>query len=127
MKAHEVRTAARGGRTARRLFSAALMSDTKWCKLFGIVRDAHPDLHAVTVKFIDTEETRRMDFPPWLYPPRPYVDSATTGPFALRAIEWMEFPLDLTELLRPAGHFPIEVAEGCTRVTGYAAPVGQAR
>jgi len=124
MKANEVRTAAREGRTARRLFSAALMSDTKWRKLIGIVRDAHPGLREVTVKFIGTEGTRRLDSPPWLYPPRPYADSATTGPFALRAIEWMEFPLDLTELLRPAGHFPIEVAEGRTRVIGYAAPIG---
>jgi len=127
MRGNEVRTAAREGRTARRLFSAGLMSDTRWRKLFRIVQDAHPDLREVTVKFIDVAEPRRMGFPFWLHPPRPYVDTYDVGPFALRAIEWLEFPLDLTDLLRASGQFPLVTSDGRSRITAYACPVGKMR
>lgn len=56
MRGNQVRTAAREGRTARRLFSAGLMSDTKWRKLLRIVQEAHPGLGEVTVKFVDVAE-----------------------------------------------------------------------
>ncbi|WP_338664115.1 hypothetical protein VQH23_02895 [Pararoseomonas sp. SCSIO 73927] len=103
------------------------MSDTKWRKLIRLVQDGHPDLREVVVKFIDVAEPRRLCFPFWLHPPRPYVDTYDAGPFALRAIEWMEFPLDLTDLLRMAGRFPLEVQDGRSTITAYACPVRNVR
>ncbi|MBP0443156.1 hypothetical protein J8J14_00055 [Roseomonas sp. SSH11] len=107
------------GRRARRLFSAALMSDTKWRRLFEAVQSGRGDLKRMTVKFINMDEPRPMRFPPSLEVPRPYVDTIEFGPIALRSIEWIEFAGDLTGMLQSIGRFPTEIREGRTRVVGY--------
>ena len=96
------------------------MSDTKWRKLFQILREARPDIDRMTLKFIDGDEAREMRFPPDLRCPHDHMDTMEYGPVALRAIEWIDFPADLSGLLEPIGHFPITAEAGRTRVTGYA-------
>ncbi|WP_377840856.1 DUF6678 family protein [Bosea sp. UC22_33] len=78
---------------ARREFSHAHMSDTKWRKLFSAMDDAGVGLDQMIVKFIDVPEPKVMDFPSAssLHPPIPWVDSQF-GPIELRAIEWLDIP-----------------------------------
>lgn len=87
------------GRVARSRFAAAFMSDTKWRKLFAVVREAHPDLDRVEVKFIDVENARQMRFPPSLDCPLAYMDTIEFGPTELRSIEWLEFQCDVSRSL----------------------------
>ena len=105
------------GRLARERFSAALMSDTKWRKLFGAVGQLGPG-HMI-VKFIDLEEPRRMRFPPSLACPKAFMDTIEFGPVELRAIEWLELPINLAPILRPIGKFQLEPTPIGTRVIGY--------
>ncbi len=109
------------GRLARKQFSTAFMSDTKWRKLLTAVRDSDLGLREMVVKFIDVDEPRTMRFPPDLSCPRAYMDTIEFGPTALRAIEWMEFRANLETILRPIGQFAMETYNGSTRIVGYAA------
>jgi hypothetical protein len=77
--------------TARRDFSASLMSNAKWHSLLQAVRSAELDIKQVVVKFIDVDDEKRMSLP--IPRTRAYVDSMTFGPFPLVGIEWLEFPL----------------------------------
>lgn len=99
------------------------MSDTKWRKLFKAVAEARLGLDQMTVKFIGVDEPRDMRFPPSLVCPLAYMDTIEFGPTELRAIEWLEFTADLSELLASVGRFPLAFSEGRTRVTGYADPI----
>jgi hypothetical protein len=119
MKRQQVLDPTAEGRLARELFAYAFMSDTKWRKMIRAVGDAANDISQMTVKFIDVAEPRHMRFPPSLSCPRPYMDTIEFGPVALRSIEWMEFPSDLTDLLNGLGRFMIEVHDESTRVIGY--------
>lgn len=95
------------------------MSDTKWRMLIAAVRDARKDIRRVTIKFIDVASVLQMLFPPSLLCPWPHIDTIEFGPVELRAIEWMEFEADLTNLLDSIGRFPVELGDGRTRVVGY--------
>ncbi len=107
------------GRLARRLFSTAYMSDSKWRKFMTAVEEAMPNIAEMTVKFVDVDKTHRMRFPPSLLCPRAYMDTIEFGPVSLRSIEWMEIAADLEPVLAPLGFFPIEVSRDRTRVLGY--------
>jgi hypothetical protein len=80
----------RDRQTARRDFSASLMSNAKWHSLLQAVRGAEIDIKQVVVKFIDVDDEKRMSLP--IPRTRAYVDSQTFGPFPLTGIEWLEFP-----------------------------------
>ena len=95
------------------------MSDTKWRKLIGAVRDADSGLDRMTLKFIDVPEPSAFQFPPSLTCPRAYMDTIELGPVELRAIEWMELDGNWMESLHAIGSFPMHVRDGCTRITGY--------
>ncbi|MBM2575326.1 hypothetical protein JQC91_03320 [Jannaschia sp. Os4] len=118
MTVHDPRST---GRLARRLFSAAHMSDTKWRKLFEAVSEA-ANVYPMTVKFIDVPEVKKLRFPPSLHCSWPYIDTIEFGPTELRAIEWLEFNADLTELFEGGERFPSQVMNGVTRVIGYSNP-----
>ncbi len=94
MTIHKREELDRIGRLARREFSQALMSDTKWRKLFEAVGEAGLSSEQILVKFIESDEPKRMCFPDLaaLHPPRPYVDTIEFGPIELRAIEWLPIP-----------------------------------
>jgi hypothetical protein len=111
------------GRVARSRFAAAFMSDTKWRKLFAVVHEAHPDLDRMQVKFIDVENARQMRFPPSLDCPLAYMDTIEFGPTELRSIEWLEFQCDVSRSLEQVGQFHLVIANGWTRVIGYANPI----
>ena len=95
------------------------MSDTKWRKLIAAVEQSGSGVREMTLKFIDSDDPRRMKFPPDLRCPWAYVDTIEFGPIELRAIEWMELSVNLEHVLRTAGRFPIEVTGGHSRIIGY--------
>lgn len=80
-------------RMMRREFSASLMSNTKWRKLFVAIERLNLALPVCEMKWIDSDGIDTLYTPTSasLYPPRPFVDSRF-GPFALCLIEWLEFP-----------------------------------
>lgn len=81
----------RDRRFARRRYSSALMSNSKWRAVFTALADVRPALRQMVVKFIDRDDIRTMDLP-WLHAPHAFVDSFEFGPFPLVAIEWIEIP-----------------------------------
>jgi hypothetical protein len=87
---------------ARREFSHAHMSDTKWRRLFAALGEADLNLRQMVVKFVGVRDARVMAFPSTtaLHPPRPYIDTGEFGPIELRAIEWLEVPA-IARLARP--------------------------
>lgn len=107
------------GRFARTRFSQALMSDTKWRKLLTAVGAAGLPIREMVVKFIDVDEPRRMQFPPSLETPYAYMDTIEFGPVELRAIEWLELPMDVEQVLSGIGRFPLEPAGTGVRIVGY--------
>ncbi|MBV9883266.1 MAG: hypothetical protein JO276_09685 [Sphingomonadaceae bacterium] len=107
------------GRLAREHFSSALMSDTKWRKLLTAIATAGLPLNHATVKFIDVVEPRVLRFPPSLDCHPAYMDTIEFGPVELRAIEWLDFPVDIEAVARPLGRFPLEIIAGGMRVVGY--------
>jgi hypothetical protein len=106
------------GQLARALFSQAFMSDSKWRKLFEIVRNKVQGIDGMLVKFIDVVEPRYMKLPS-LRCPHAYMDSTEFGPVALRSIEWVEFDGDLNDQLIRHGLFMTETHDHRTRVIGY--------
>lgn len=109
------------GRLARRQFSSALMSDTKWRKLFAAVGLPEHGVKRMLAKFIDVDEPREIAFPPSLDCPLPYMDTIEFGPVGLRAIEWLELPIDVGPIVRLIGQFALERVDGGTRIVGYRA------
>ncbi|MGE7417048.1 DUF6678 family protein [Methylobacterium tarhaniae] len=125
----------------RRDFSVAHMSDTKWRKLFGALREAAHGIRR-RVKFLDVAEPQDFGTPSSvrLHPPRPWIDTAALGPVELRAIEWLEVPAVVPEprgrgipyreivqdldavaaCLAALSRFPVERTGRGLRVTGYA-------
>jgi hypothetical protein len=128
-------------RAARREFSHALMSDTKWRKLFAILAEGELGLRQMLVKLIEVAEPRIMAVPPpgAAHTPWPYIDTIELGPLEFRAIEWLELPavarfprpnhvpaqevpqdLDRVEAaLAGAGKYPLERSGEALRVIGY--------
>lgn len=112
-------------RAARREFPHALMSDTKWRKLFGLLAAAELELTQLRVKFIEVSQPRMMD-PPALGAqnlPQPYIDTIEFGPVELRAIEWLEIPA-VARFPRPDNVPPREVAQDIDRVEAHLASSG---
>ncbi len=126
---------------ARRDFSVAHMSDIKWRKLFGALREAAPGIR-MRVKFLDVAEPQDFGTPAGvrLHPSRPWIDTVALGPVELRAIEWLDIQavvpsprgcglsdrktmqdLDaVAACLAALSRFPVERLERGLRVTGYA-------
>lgn len=119
MKLQPVPDLSADSRLARALFTVALMSDSKWRKLFAAICDADLPIDHMMVKFIDVTEPRRMRFPPGLACPHAYIDTIEFGPVTLRSMQWVEFAGDLSGPLEKAARFPLEVREGRTKVVGY--------
>ena len=141
MSVHSREELARLGRVARREFSRALMSDTKWRKLFAILADRGLALHQLRVKFIEVEDARTIDVPPAgaVDVPWPYIDTIEFGPAEFRAIEWLEVPAiarfprpdkvpaqevrqdieSVETALAVSGLYPIERSEAGLRIVGY--------
>lgn len=141
MTEHNRETLRRLGARARRDFSGAHMSDTKWRKLLCALDEAGFGRAQIIVQFIDCPEPGVMTLPTRadLWPPRPYVDSMSVGPFELRAIAWLELPAvarwpgrdgrpvpgipqDVARaraVLESLGRFPLEETERGLRVIGY--------
>lgn len=129
------------GRLARSEFPHALMSDSKWRKLFAAVDRAGLAPERILVKFIDVGDIKSMRFPreSALHPPRPYVDTPEFGPIELRSIEWLliprqaYFPGDdslpapvveqdidaIRKVVASLGQFPLEQMEDGLKVIGY--------
>ncbi|MGQ3210635.1 DUF6678 family protein [Shinella sp.] len=141
MSVHTREELERISRLARREFSCALMSDTKWRKLFlGLSKAREPESQML-VQFLEVVDVHVMHIPVEnaLWCPLPYIDTHEFGPVELRAIEWLEIPKiaswprsnnlpprqivqDLDKFrvaLRGFGHFPlIEMQQGM-RFEGY--------
>ncbi len=144
MTVHTRQDLERLSRSTRQRFSHALMSDTKWHKLFAVVHESdwHPSL--VTIKFVEsdaaTPRLMRWPQPHSFWGPPQWVDTAEFGPVELRSIEWLTIPAivmapagyrgfpaaglpqDLAAIrtaLSKVGQFPLEdTAEGL-RIIGY--------
>lgn len=129
------------GRFARREFSHALMSDTKWRKLFAVLDESGLAPEHALVKFIDVDEIKSMRWPrrSSLHPPRPYVDTLEFGPIELRSIEWLLIPQEariergnnlparvveqaidaIERLVTSSGRYPLERSKKGLKVIGY--------
>jgi hypothetical protein len=126
-----------------RKFGASLMSDTKWRKLFAALRAPDLDIRQAIVKFIDSDAERQVLMSA-VRPHGAYVDTLEFGPFALREIEWVEFPRvaefsrsapnrtgkiapkivvqDIAKaraILEEIGQFPIEQTKRGIRIVGH--------
>ena len=77
-------------------FTASLMSNSKWRKMFSMLgpRNADVKLEQAIVKFTDDEREHLIAAPPSesLRTPWGYIELSHFGPTALSAIEWIEFP-----------------------------------
>ena len=104
---------------ARKHFSSALMSDTKWRKLFSVIQLHDLGVKRMIVKFIDVDQPRQLRFPPSLAVPHAYMDTIEFGPVELSSIEWLELPIEVESIVSPIGHFPLARVEGGARIVGY--------
>ena len=130
-----------------RMSSASLMSDTKWRKMFAALDRPDLELGQAIVKFISSKREHRISTPrrSSLHPPWAFIDTSEFGPFALRCIEWIEFPsvaeyeypttrthsgrvppklvtqdiAKIRAILTSLGHFPIEQTERGLRIIGH--------
>jgi hypothetical protein len=129
----------KAGNFARERFSSALMSDTKWRKLFAAVTRPEVGMKQMLMKFIDVEVPRLMKCPPSFECPHAYMDTMEFGPVELRAIEWLEFPRTAkfqrphnvpprmeeqnidkaAEAIAALGMYPLELTADAVRITGY--------
>ena len=142
MSVHTRHDLERLGRFARARFSHALMSDTKWRKLFVAVDEAGLKPQRIEMKLIESDQIRQMRWPgvASMYAPLPWIDSAEFGPIELRSIEWLLVPLEFDEtrgfhgvpprkarqdiepigqLLSKLGQYPTEVSAEGLRIVGY--------
>ena len=130
-----------------RLFSASLMSNTKWRKMFVMLgRDnANVGLKQAFIKLIDEEMEYSIAAPEPsnLHLPGSYID-LPSGRVAFSSIEWIEYPLvarherrppngtgrlppseivqDLDKaeaVIRKLGQYPLERTERGLRIWGY--------
>lgn len=119
-------------------YSASLMSDTKWRKLFGAVASV-PTIDHYVFKFVRLPGEVSAYGYIGFHPPHCFVDIFSLGPTYLREIEWVEFPRlvasrrvgatpvgghhqDLAALgraLDSIGRFPLEVTMSGLRVIGH--------
>lgn len=81
----------RDRRAALRLYSASLMSNTKWRAVFSTLEDERLAIRQLVAKFVDVVEAKPMGLP-LLHGPDASVDSFEFGPLPLVGIEWIEVP-----------------------------------
>ncbi|WHO39937.1 hypothetical protein PMI04_004910 [Sphingobium sp. AP49] len=143
MSIHTRQDLDRLSRFTRERFSHALMSDTKWRKLFVAVNESGWQASLVEVKFVDSDdaETRYMRWPglnnSWA--PPEWIDTAEFGPIELRSIEWLVIPTAVVThgqaglaqpgtlqnftaieaALNQVGEFPLEQTQNGLKITGY--------
>ena len=106
------------------------MSDTKWRKLFAALDASGLALRGIW-KFVGRDDAVPGGMSGGLYPPRPWIDTATFGPVSFRSIEWLWIPrraawgrkpqdVDLAAgIISELGRYPIEVNERGLLVRGY--------
>jgi hypothetical protein len=143
MSVHTRQDLKRLSRFTRQRFSHALMSDTKWRKLFTAVNDSAWQASLVVVKFVgsDNAEPKYMRWPGpnSFWPPSEWIDTVEFGPIELRSIEWLMIPAAvvarrLAELAKPGalqdlaaiesalkrvGQFPLETTPDGLKIIGY--------
>ncbi len=143
MSIHARQDLDRLSRFTRDRFSHALMSDTKWRKLFAAVNGSGWNASLVEVKLVDSDdaETKYMSWPGLnnFWGPPEWVDTAEFGPIELRSIEWLVIPTavlthghaglaqpgtlqDFTAIeaaLNRVGEFPLEQTQNGLKITGY--------
>ena len=129
-------------RYVRKHFSSALMSDTKWRKLFAALDESDIGIEQAVVKFVETAERHVIQMPKTghLHPPIPFIDTIEFGVVELCAIEWLEIPKAAAKprhdglppstvmqdidaacaIITKLGKFPIEESDGGLRILGYA-------
>ena len=110
----------KAARLARKTFSTALMSDTKWRQLIEALQTSDVPRRNAEVKLIDVIETKIVSFPPSLGCPDGYMDTIEFGPVELCAIEWVKFGTDISKVIDSIGKkFPHELIENGSLITGY--------
>lgn len=141
MSVHTQDELERIARFAKREFSCALMSDTKWRKLFLGFATVRTSESQMRIQFLDVPGVREMRIPTEgaLQCPFPYIDTSEFGPVELRAIEWLDLPYvaswprgnnlpprqvvqDLEKFraaLSGLGHFPLVEMQHGIRFEGY--------
>lgn len=114
------------GRFVRENFSTALMSDTKWRKLFTALDEAGIGLEQATVKFVETDNIHTVQMPKIsaLHPPIPFIDTIEFGPVELRAIEWFEIS-EVAVWPRPNNVPPRQVAQDIEAARAVVERLGQ--
>lgn len=143
MSIHTRKDLERLSKFTRKKFHHALMSDTKWRKLFTAVSVSSWRPSLVSVKFVDSDEAepRYMRWPNlncfWV--PPEWIDTPEFGPIELRSIEWLVIPpavvtqgaaglaepgalQDFTVIetaLNRVGKFPLERTPDGLKITGY--------
>jgi hypothetical protein len=105
MSTHDREELQRVGRVIQARARASLMSDTKWRKVLAELNKPERQLKYCVVKFIEVSEEKKIYFPTYLYPPRPWVDTFGFGPIPLRSIEWMLIP-HIAKYKRGNAHVP---------------------
>jgi hypothetical protein len=143
MSVHTRQDLERLSRFTRQRFSHAIMSDTKWRKLFTAVDGSDWKPSLVAVKFVGSNEAEstymRWPGPNSFWGPPQWVDTPEFGPIELRSIEWLLIPSTvvahglaglaehgtpqdqaaITAALERIGHFPLEDTPEGLKVTGY--------
>ena len=143
MSVHTRQDLERLSRFTRKGFSHALMSDTKWRKLFVAVNDSSWQPSLVTVKFVDSDAVDPV-YIRWpslncFWGPPEWIDTPEFGPIELRSIEWVVIPTavvthgvaglaepgapqDFTAIeaaLDRVGKFPLVQTPEGLKITGY--------
>ncbi len=126
MTVHTREELERSSRIARRAFSHAFMSDTKWRKLFAVLEDRELGLCQMRVKFIEGPQPRTMSLPTMGagHAPHPYIDTFEFGPVEFRAIEWLEIPA-VVRLPRPDNVPAREINQDLDRIEARLTSIGQ--
>lgn len=119
--------------------SVALMSDTKWRKLFVVLREFSPPLPEVQWKFVNEERVHVAEIPRDLM--EKGFGDVLPSPYGLyKDIEWIFIPESFTDprqdekrplptkkndlvailnALENAGQFPLEKLEDGVKIVGY--------
>ena len=111
-------------RLVARLAPASLLSDTKWRKAFGVLKQPKLGLDIVGIKFLDVDDEKVVTLKGvGLHPPRAFIDSFEFGPFELIAIEWLRIPREqsppVIEELAKLGHFTLDETDDGVRIIGH--------
>jgi hypothetical protein len=111
-------------RLVKRMAPASFLSDTKWRKAFGVLKQPELGLDTVGIKFLDVDDEKILTLKGvGLDPPRAFIDSFEFGPFELIAIEWLRVPREHSPLvireLAKLGHFALDETDDGVRIIGH--------